>query len=519
MAETKGNADNKVYIDLHTGEEKKFSGDEISRESGTSAKEWSSVFNWNGHYYDQATIENITNLYMYGQTIAPSNLEDRLRSPEEIAKQLVVRINMQTYLDSAGKYAMPANTKFVEIFMKGNWQFCANREGEEPGVLLSKLVDVFFIPGVQEGNEYSVLELIDMYLSQSDEDISKSGITFSDNDDLNAKRNKVRNILFGTSYVHAQMDKDNPDYYHRTWIYGTDNTILSWDTKFKFDANKPSMSNVKMMPRDDDFDFESAKGSPTELYNRIALKQLFDRFDIGSTVKFEYEGREDVLGLANYMQEDYDKEKAWYSEKELYYPSMVLGGIDTAFNIKEQLKQQGMLQDKTDGEKEIIYGSWKSDLINERYLTQHKNNTGEQGDDPLYPNLPTLLNDFNLSNDKKTNRSIIAGDGDDTVDMSWTTGNNDIHGGRGNDILKGGSGNDKIYGDYRGEKYDMYGEGTAFIDDVYSENNGSDELYGGAGDDELYGGAGGDKLYGDDGNDILYGELGSDILYGGSGNE
>lgn len=105
-----------------------------------------------------------------------------------------------------------------------------------------------------------------------------------------------------------------------------------------------------------------------------------------------------------------------------------------------------------------------------------------------------------------TNRTVYAGDGDDTISGSVDDpeavggGRIIVYGGRGNDIIMGSDGanwelpHDSLYG-----------------------GAGDDSLRGFAGNDYLEGGAGNDTIIGDSGNDTILADAGSDSINAGAG--
>ena len=97
------------------------------------------------------------------------------------------------------------------------------------------------------------------------------------------------------------------------------------------------------------------------------------------------------------------------------------------------------------------------------------------------------------------NNWLFAGKGDDIVrapGFSNQGGTDTMFGDIGNDVLSGGDGNDLIFG-----------------------NNDQDEISGGRGNDTLYGGQGNDNIDASDGNDLMFGDLGNDTMRGGNGND
>jgi Ca2+-binding RTX toxin-like protein len=110
---------------------------------------------------------------------------------------------------------------------------------------------------------------------------------------------------------------------------------------------------------------------------------------------------------------------------------------------------------------------------------------------------------------------IMAGAGNDHIDLSDSQGDDLVLGGHGNDSVIGGEGADSIYGG--GGNDTIHGGGGDH--QLIVGGGGSDDLYGGSGaDDSVYGGQGSDLIVGGSGNyQLLAGGDGSDTLWGGSG--
>lgn len=102
---------------------------------------------------------------------------------------------------------------------------------------------------------------------------------------------------------------------------------------------------------------------------------------------------------------------------------------------------------------------------------------------------------------------VLAGSGNDKVNVTGKLDSIIIDGGPGNDNIRGSGGGDLITG----------GAG----DDFVSARGGDDQVYGDAGDDVLHGGNGNDTLGGDD-EDLLTpiaSEVGNDDLFGDAGDD
>jgi hypothetical protein len=62
------------------------------------------------------TIEQMTNLYLYGSTVKPQNLEsdNLIRGTNEVTN---FSVDMAEYLDVLGRYVLPANFNQVDLFL------------------------------------------------------------------------------------------------------------------------------------------------------------------------------------------------------------------------------------------------------------------------------------------------------------------------------------------------------------------------------------------------------------------
>ena len=130
-------------------------------------------------------------------------------------------------------------------------------------------------------------------------------------------------------------------------------------------------------------------------------------------------------------------------------------------------------------------------------------------DTDAYPNLKVIVDtaDATLTVTGGSDVFVGTGPGNDTVDMSASTGNDVVMTGRGDDSVTGGQGSDSIYG----------GNGA---DTLTAGSNGDGTLLdGGAGNDVLDGnGSSFDTLIGGYGNDLLTaGDGGHQLLLGDGG--
>lgn len=97
------------------------------------------------------------------------------------------------------------------------------------------------------------------------------------------------------------------------------------------------------------------------------------------------------------------------------------------------------------------------------------------------------------------------------LNLTGSSGSDEINGGTNGDTIRGAAGADDIYGLAGADL--LYGDSGA---DWLFGGQGADRLFGGTGDDDLFGGADRDILSGEDGRDYLYGDDGEDDLFGGN---
>jgi Ca2+-binding RTX toxin-like protein len=132
------------------------------------------------------------------------------------------------------------------------------------------------------------------------------------------------------------------------------------------------------------------------------------------------------------------------------------------------------------GDDRIVVGSGKlsGDKVDQPLVGHHVTVNGGSGNDDI-----TLIT-------RNSDISVLAGDGDDRVQVNYTDRHYAaiVHGENGNDYLGGGAGAQSLYGD--------------------------------GGDDSLFGAGGSDRLDGGDGDDLIVSKDGEkDLLFGGRGNE
>lgn len=127
---------------------------------------------------------------------------------------------------------------------------------------------------------------------------------------------------------------------------------------------------------------------------------------------------------------------------------------------------------------------------------------------------------FSLSTDLRTPEGepatllVLAGNGQDEINLAMGIGAPEVRGGNSHDtinggpageLLKGGRGIDRIFGN-AGE-------------DRLEGQQGRDTLFGGPDDDSLFGGFQADELWGNGGQDLLNGDRHRDAMFGGIGDD
>jgi Ca2+-binding RTX toxin-like protein len=194
----------------------------------------------------------------------------------------------------------------------------------------------------------------------------------------------------------------------------------------------------------------------------------------------------------------------------------------------------------------VYYAAIFADNLNQTAEIDESNNWSEvvqiqvpapatNGDDVIDMSLST--ENENVSG-LDGNDSILTGSGNDILDGGL--GDDLLSGGPGADILTGGGGSDAASyltatgavtvdlqtpgsntGDAAGDIYFQISNvaGSLSYSDMLFSDSGANILFGGGGDDKLYGRAGNDSLIGAAGNDLLHGGSGDDNLNGGDGND
>lgn len=250
------------------------------------------------------TGDYITQLYLYGESFTPKDLTDRLRDLPGATVGAGVNINIQNYMETYGKYAVPARAEFVQDFFSGTIDL-------EPGV-------------------YTVGNL-------------KS--TYSDS-------------MFRITYVNAQVDIGQNNYMDRAYIFGHSGFHLSDDTEFTVGPNgELSMNNVSVIPEDDNFDFESTGIS--QYLNDFYLQPAIDPSQIGRTVNIYFTGTATVSAYtADTYASDIARIAGWDDTQQAAVAA--IGG--NIIQYVNEMRQRGVFENERDGRK-IVYDGLGTDEI------------------------------------------------------------------------------------------------------------------------------------------------------------
>jgi hypothetical protein len=463
------------------------------------------------------TIEEMTNLYLYGSTKKPVDLKDSIliRSASHVTN---IDVDINEYMDGPGRYVSPANFYQVDLFLRGN-----NSSDIPPG-------------------RYKEDEIFDFF------NISE--------------KYKTHNI---SQY---EYDSESDDYAERVYVWNSSSFEIDERTTVFVVRQDGSryIENLSIIPTNggpENFDFEST--GLAQYGNEFVLEPQIDPSKIGRKVVINFTGNRNYI--PSYELSDFITDVQNLYEKN---GNLILDTLPAMLSVIDDVHNDNLSARTVFDGRAIIYGSDSDDEIN-GYITPSGNTDissfshelqrftengivyvagsgndeiiGNEYQDILYGNSGNDTLDGSSGSDQMyggteddiyivddENDEVIEyeNEGDDRVESSVTysltdnvealtltgtdhidgTGNsldNFIFGNEGNNTLNGEAGNDDILG-YLGD------------DTLYGGDN-DDYLTGGEGDDVLYGGSDNDGLYGEDDNDELYGEDGGDHLEGGAGND
>ncbi|ENU79051.1 hypothetical protein F975_03021, partial [Acinetobacter sp. ANC 3789] len=485
----------------------------------------------------QLTIEEITSWYLYGQAEKPIDLADNnlIRDKNLVFKSLP-EIDMGEFMTSgAGRYVTPGAFPLVQKFLSGEYN--------------TKLI-------VGEEYNYSKLlgDIIEVDRASDSYTNFIKGLKGEDFDfnSLNEDQKKQYDGLYqqaqGTLAVSSyNLDILSDDYAERSYVFGSMQFRLSNDTKFTIDVDgNPKITNLRVVPVDDNFDFESRDGIAGTV--NTLIEPVIDPFKIGRKVELNFnQETKDKIQVYNLTKEDLpnlqQQAKIFNQQKSELFGQKIPNPKAFYEAFVEEVLKSGVI-DYIQYNKFTIYGTNKEDpwvrLFYEEnnYIDNLRKISLTHGFGSLNDVDKWIKNQiYNLNN---LGKIYVLADGIDIVE--GTKFSDELYGGKGNDELYGGKGNDQLYGGndldklYGGEGNDtliVSGSSSKEIaldtlnneayggdgNDYLFGGNGNDQLEGGKDVDVLYGVGGNDTLKGDEGNDRLYGGNGDDQLYGGDGND
>ena len=349
------------------------------------------------------TVDNITNLFLYGALETPDDLEsESLIRPTyaQMAEEqrVTIEIDPVAYMaNGGGRFALGAKASIVSSFLLGTNGLFQNT-------------------GVEQ--RFTRDQMIALGVSTSD---------------------------FNFSIIQYNYGTATSDFADRAYIYGSGSFTISNQAIFVIDANgHRHIENYNVLPREDNFDFES-NDTLTQIGDNL-LQDYIDPSQIGRTVQITF----DATAIANMKNNGTDYDIGDYSldvaQLALTFdPVFGVARLPIVMNdIVDNLWESGITKFLGEGNKPIIHGSSSDDSLGELQVTS--------GDTPLlYPY-------------KSNGVILIGGKGDDYL---YGGNNNDkLLGGDDDDILDGGGGSDQLKGGAGVDIYQLSGTyGTDIITD------------------------------------------------------
>lgn len=443
------------------------------------------------------TIEEITNLYLYGQSTSPSSLTDEslIRESNETTLR---QVDISAYMAGPGRFALPVLFEIIQMFFNGEGTL-------GPGAYFKQTIAANFWGWTADPDHF-----------------------------------------YGLNIEQSFHDDGGGDYLERAYIWNNTSFKISDETLFVIGEDGSRwIENLGIEPiGGDDFNFES--GLVGEIAN-FFLEPRIDPSGIGRTVDIQFVG--DTPTIEQYTQWNYDQD----AQRPSTYDPTLITRFESAFDITDQLFSSGVTRFLDANNRPIIYGTNEGDILYldrlrvaqidhsltaHPYLGQYASNgvvgIGGDGDDRIYG--------------VSTNDVIYGGIGNDTID-----------GAGGADTMYGGSDDDTYVIDEEGDEVvelanegkdtvrssidyslgdnverlelvgsdDLIGIGNE-LDNVIKGNSGgnyieghggADEIHGEDGDDIILGGDGRDQIFGGDDADTLFGDGEADDLYGQDGED
>lgn len=261
---------------------------------------------------------------------------------------------------------------------------------------------------------------------------------------------------------------------------------------------------------------------------------LFNNVAFGTEISSDATSREfdDQTFLNNLQNEGYEvtilgtTHLHFTSDVPFLFPLLRDSGIelgDLAGSVNYFFDPEATIEIYEHENFELIDPNRVTQIINDyttAFFDQHLNNQ----ESPLFADssfpLPEAYPEV-IAQSYKGDNILSDKDGDDVL---YGGRENDLlHGGGGDDVLKGYDGSDALYSG-GGDNYLDGGRGNDYLfgqdgSDFLHGGRGDDSLHGDGGDDVLRGGNGDDSLIGSDGEDTMSGGKANDILTGGAGDD
>lgn len=454
------------------------------------------------------TVEQVTNLYLYGRMDRPTDLTDEslVRASNETSAVEVDLIDFMT--NGPGRFANPVFFEIVQLF------FSYAASVVPPGTYNEQQL----IEKMRDGNITVPINAL----------ISQPQSLYADGTDDYGARAYIWNTL---AYEILDNPTNSPD-----------------GTLFVINADgSRHIENLRITPfttagSPENFDFEGGDVL-TGLGNPV-LRRWVDPSGIGRKVNIEFFNPPPAIAL--YTMADYENDRQFAVRPDASLP---FGLVDEIRQEADGLFADGSTRFLDADNRPIVYGTTGGDqmyadqamwapLSGHAYLGQYTGNgiayVAGGGDDTIVA--------------LDTNDALYGGKGRDTLD--GRTGADDMYGGADDDtyivdniddkvVEKAGEGKDlvkssvhHILADHVEEleltgSEDLNGTGNDLKNVIRGNdglNNlmgrgGDDEIHGNDGDDWIWGGEGKDRIFGGDDDDTIFGDANNDDLYGGDGTD
>lgn len=251
------------------------------------------------------TASAITRVYLYGSTITPSLLTDRLRDVDSNYRGSV-SIDTNSYLDSyLGKYIVAARFSAVQAFFYKFEDLAPGRYTTEQIVGVSGPVAISF------------------------------------------------------SHEQARLDVNNNNYIERSYILGHETFSMSNNAVFIVESDGTRrIESLQYIIASDNFDFES--NGAAQYLNDYVLKPQIDPYEIGRRVDINYTG---LASSRSYTETDFARDITstieWDSSSSATVYASIALGIE---QLKNEMEQEGVYEYYSPS-RTVVYGSMQDDTL------------------------------------------------------------------------------------------------------------------------------------------------------------